>query len=150
MNAPFTLLLPPHSIEAEQSLIGGLLLDGRAWDRIADLVSEADFYRDDHRRIFRHIGAIGWRRAEGASCLPAYRRLRSRPVVRPRRTALFEESPAALRWPLCVQHQSRACAQRDSGAAREVCRRDGHGIAGAAWIGNGAVKPGDPPIWKER
>jgi len=49
------LKLPPHSIEAEQSLIGGLLLDNSAWDRIADIVSEADFYRDDHRRIFGHI-----------------------------------------------------------------------------------------------
>ena len=47
--------LPPHSVEAEQSLIGGLLLDNSAWDRIGDLVNEADFYRDDHRRIFRHI-----------------------------------------------------------------------------------------------
>jgi replicative DNA helicase len=49
------LKLPPHSIEAEQSLIGGLLLDNQAWDRIADLVNETDFYRDDHRRIFAHI-----------------------------------------------------------------------------------------------
>jgi len=49
------LKLPPHSIEAEQSLIGGLLLDNSAWDRIADIVNETDFYRDDHRRIFRRI-----------------------------------------------------------------------------------------------
>jgi len=39
--------VPPHSIQAEQSLLGGLLLDNRAWDQIADLVSEADFYRRD-------------------------------------------------------------------------------------------------------
>ena len=44
------LKLPPHSVEAEQSLIGGLLLDNSAWDRIADIVHESDFYRDDHRR----------------------------------------------------------------------------------------------------
>ncbi|MFA6312965.1 MAG: replicative DNA helicase [Sterolibacterium sp.] len=49
------LKLPPHSIEAEQSLLGGLLLDNSAWDRIADIVNEGDFYRDDHRRIFRRI-----------------------------------------------------------------------------------------------
>ena len=49
------LKVPPHSVEAEQSLIGGLLLDNTAFDRIADLVGEADFYRDDHRRIFRHV-----------------------------------------------------------------------------------------------
>lgn len=50
--------LPPHSLEAEQSLIGGLLLDNIAWDRVADLASEVDFYRDDHRRIYRHIARL--------------------------------------------------------------------------------------------
>ncbi len=49
------LKVPPHSVEAEQSLLGGLLLDNQAFDRIADLVSADDFYRDDHRRIYRHI-----------------------------------------------------------------------------------------------
>jgi replicative DNA helicase len=61
MNAPaenHALRLPPHSIEAEQSLLGGLLLDPKAWDRIADLVAESDFFRDDHRRIFRHIAML--------------------------------------------------------------------------------------------
>jgi replicative DNA helicase len=52
------LKLPPHSVEAEQALIGGLLLDNTAWDRIGDAVSDADFYRDDHRRIFRHISRL--------------------------------------------------------------------------------------------
>lgn len=50
--------LPPHSLEAEQSLIGGLLLDNAAWERVADLVVEEDFYRDDHRRIYRHISKL--------------------------------------------------------------------------------------------
>ncbi len=49
------LKLPPHSVEAEQSVLGGLLLDNSAWDKIADLVTEADFYRHDHRLIYRHI-----------------------------------------------------------------------------------------------
>lgn len=49
------LRVPPHSIEAEQSVLGGLLLDNAAWDRIADFVSEDDFYRYDHRIIFQHI-----------------------------------------------------------------------------------------------
>jgi replicative DNA helicase len=54
MNADFRV--PPHSIEAEQSLIGGLIIGGgSAWDKVADIVIEADFYRDDHRRIFGHI-----------------------------------------------------------------------------------------------
>jgi len=52
------LKVPPHSVEAEQSLLGGLLLDNLAFDRIADLVSAEDFYRDDHRRIFRQISRL--------------------------------------------------------------------------------------------
>ena len=52
------LRLPPHSIEAEQSVLGGLLLDIQAWERIADVLSESDFYRDDHRRVYRHIGKL--------------------------------------------------------------------------------------------
>ncbi len=52
------LKLPPHSIEAEQSLIGGLMLDNMAWDKVGDMIAEADFYRDDHRRIFRHISRL--------------------------------------------------------------------------------------------
>lgn len=47
--------LPPHSAEAEQSVLGGLLLDNHAWDKIADLVTEEDFYRHDHRLVYRHI-----------------------------------------------------------------------------------------------
>ena len=49
------LRVPPHSIEAEQSVLGGLLLDNQAWDRMGDLVTDGDFYRDEHRRIFRQI-----------------------------------------------------------------------------------------------
>jgi len=49
------LRVPPHSVEAEQSLLGALLIDNQAFDGIADLVSGEDFYRDDHRRIWRHI-----------------------------------------------------------------------------------------------
>jgi replicative DNA helicase len=52
------LKLPPHSIEAEQSVLGGLLIDNGAFDKIADVVSDSDFYRDDHRRIFRHIARL--------------------------------------------------------------------------------------------
>lgn len=52
------LRLPPHSVEAEQSLLGGLMLDRRAWDQIADVVSGQDFYRPDHQRIFEAIGHL--------------------------------------------------------------------------------------------
>jgi replicative DNA helicase len=52
------LKVPPHSVEAEQSVLGGLMLDNAAWDQVADLVAEGDFYRYAHRLIFRAIGAL--------------------------------------------------------------------------------------------
>jgi len=52
------LRLPPHSIEAEQSVLGGLLLDNNAFDRVADLVREEDFYRYDHRLIWQQISRL--------------------------------------------------------------------------------------------
>ncbi|PFH13467.1 MULTISPECIES: replicative DNA helicase [Burkholderia] len=63
MNAPQdpqieSLKVPPHSVEAEQSVLGGLLLDNAAWDRIADFLSQGDFYRYDHRIIYEHIGRL--------------------------------------------------------------------------------------------
>jgi replicative DNA helicase len=54
----FPFKTPPHSIEAEQSMLGALLLDNQAFDRVADLVVAEDFYRDDHRRIWRHIAKL--------------------------------------------------------------------------------------------
>ena len=50
--------IPPHSIEAEQSILGGLLIDNKAIDRIAGQVSASDFYRNDHRIIFTHISKL--------------------------------------------------------------------------------------------
>ncbi len=50
--------VPPHSIEAEQSVLGGLMLDNSKWDAVADQVVEDDFYRHDHRLIFRVIARL--------------------------------------------------------------------------------------------
>ncbi len=52
------LKVPPHSVEAEQSVLGGLMLDNAAWDQIADRVGEDDFYIYDHRVVFRAIGEL--------------------------------------------------------------------------------------------
>ncbi|MBS0436349.1 MAG: replicative DNA helicase [Proteobacteria bacterium] len=52
------LRVPPHSIEAEQSVLGGLLLDNSAWDRAGDLLTDSDFYRWEHRHIYAAIGAL--------------------------------------------------------------------------------------------
>jgi len=60
-----SLKIAPQSIEAEQSVIGGLMLDKNAWDKIGDLVSEEDFYRRDHQLIFRAIASMS---SKGEPC----------------------------------------------------------------------------------
>ncbi|HLN49993.1 MAG TPA: replicative DNA helicase [Steroidobacteraceae bacterium] len=52
------LRLPPHSIEAEQAVLGGLMLDSAAWDQVADRVLAEDFYRNDHRLIFAAVAGL--------------------------------------------------------------------------------------------
>ncbi|NOY62173.1 MAG: replicative DNA helicase [Gammaproteobacteria bacterium] len=56
--ATSALRVPPHSIEAEQAVLGGLMLDNDAWDQVPDIVAENDFYRRDHRLIFRAIATL--------------------------------------------------------------------------------------------
>jgi len=51
----------PHSIEAEQAVLGGVMLDNQAWDKICDNINEEDFYRFDHRVIFRSLQTLAGR-----------------------------------------------------------------------------------------
>lgn len=53
-----SLKVPPHSIEAEQSVLGGLMLDNNAWDRVAEKVVKDDFYMKQHRDIFTAMAAL--------------------------------------------------------------------------------------------
>jgi len=52
------LRIPPHSLEGESSVLGGLLLDNGAWDRVADLLNDGDFYRYEHRLVYASIGTL--------------------------------------------------------------------------------------------
>ena len=52
------LRIPPHSLEAEASVLGGLLLDNNAWDRVGDLLSDSDFYRYEHRLVFNAVSTL--------------------------------------------------------------------------------------------
>lgn len=70
------LRVPPHSIEAEQSVLGGLLLDNGAWDRSADVLGEVDFYRFEHRQIFQAISAL-IEASRPADVITVYERLQS-------------------------------------------------------------------------
>ncbi|HET6602644.1 MAG TPA: replicative DNA helicase [Xanthomonadaceae bacterium] len=53
-----TLRVPPHSLDAEQSVLGGLMLAPESWDRVADKLTEEDFYRREHRVLFRAIAEL--------------------------------------------------------------------------------------------
>ena len=52
------LRIPPHSMEAESSVLGGLLLDNKSWEQVADLLSEGVFYRYEHRMVYAAIHAL--------------------------------------------------------------------------------------------
>ncbi len=78
-SASRALKVPPHDLEAEQAVLGGLMLDNAAWDQVADRLHEEDFYHREHRLIYRAIAALaddqqpldvvtlsGWLRQNGA------------------------------------------------------------------------------------
>ncbi|MEO7775833.1 MAG: replicative DNA helicase [Steroidobacteraceae bacterium] len=68
MSASFSeegLRTPPHSVEAEQAVLGGLMLDATAWDQIGDVIVPEHFYRHDHKLIFEAIAALA---AEAKPC----------------------------------------------------------------------------------
>ena len=52
------LRIPPHSVEAEQAVLGGVLIDNDAWDRIAGILTAAQFYRNDHRAVFDAVSGL--------------------------------------------------------------------------------------------
>src|SRR5688500_14267223 len=53
-----SLRVPPHSVEAEQAVLGGLMLDATSWDTVADTITEDDFYRADHKLIFKAAATV--------------------------------------------------------------------------------------------
>lgn len=57
-SATEALKLPPYSLEAEQAVLGGLMIDNSTWDQVSDVVMEADFYRQDHRLIYSAIYSL--------------------------------------------------------------------------------------------
>src|SRR3982751_3521341 len=100
------LKLPPHSLEAEQSILGGLLLDNEAADRIGDLVYEEDFYSEAHRLIYRHIVGLSGdgKPVDVVTSLASRISARSWPTCRPRRTSdTTRKSCASARF--CVNWQ---------------------------------------------
>ncbi|HEY0822035.1 MAG TPA: replicative DNA helicase [Rhizobacter sp.] len=70
------LRIPPHSIEAEQSVLGGLLIDNSAWDRAGDLLTDSDFYRHEHQLIYGAIGGL-INQAKPADVITVFEQLQS-------------------------------------------------------------------------
>ncbi|MCX7255198.1 MAG: replicative DNA helicase, partial [Polaromonas sp.] len=70
------LRIPPHSIEGESSVLGGLLLDNTAWDRVGDLLADQDFYRHEHQLIYAAIGKL-INDSKPADIITVYERLQS-------------------------------------------------------------------------
>jgi replicative DNA helicase len=75
-NQVSQLRIPPHSVEAESSVLGGLLLDNAAWDQVNDLLTESDFYRYEHRLVFAAISALV-NLAKPADVITVFEQLRS-------------------------------------------------------------------------
>src|SRR5262245_4478234 len=71
-----SLKFPPHSLEAEQSVLGGLMIEPEDWDKIADRIQEKDFYRSDHRLIFNAINQL-CHNSRSVDVLTVMERLRS-------------------------------------------------------------------------
>lgn len=70
------LRLPPQSVEAEQSVLGGLLLDNQVWERVSDLLRQADFYRNEHQQIYAAIAGL-IEKGKPADVVTVYEQLRS-------------------------------------------------------------------------
>jgi replicative DNA helicase len=60
-GATDAIRVPPHSVEAEQAVLGGLMLDNSTWDTVADRLKSEDFYRRDHQLIFAAIAELAGR-----------------------------------------------------------------------------------------
>jgi replicative DNA helicase len=75
-EAESTLRVPPHSIEAEQSVLGGLLLNNEAWDSVGDLLLDHHFYRWEHRLIYAVLGQL-INASHPADVITAYEQLKS-------------------------------------------------------------------------
>jgi replicative DNA helicase len=109
------LRVPPHSVEAEQSVLGAVLLDNTAWEKIGDVLREEDFYRHDHRLIWQHMSKL-LERNQPADVLTLQDALRS--------TGKLDEAAAWL--------PERARQRHAVGRQRPPLRRDRPRPRGAA------------------
>ena len=98
------LRVPPHSIPAEQAVLGGVLLHPASWDQIVELLSEEDFYHPGHRLLFRAIAAL---RAEtrAADFLTLAEWLRAHGELEKIGVAAYTDEYEILIYPQCLDSQ---------------------------------------------
>ncbi len=138
------LKLPPHSLEAEQSVLGGLLLDNDAVDKVGDVLADADFYSDAHRLIYAHIVKLV---ADGkpADVVTVFGVARLRPEARLHRRPRVPRRAGAERADRGEHPPLRADRARplDSPPARRDRRRHrGFGVQPARPERQGDTRPG--------
>ena len=103
------LRVPPHSMESESSVLGGLLLDNNAWERVGDLLSESDFYRHEHKLIYDAIGKLV-NASKPADVITVYEQLQSIGKAEGNRRLDVSE-PAGAICTQCQQYSS-LCGNR--------------------------------------
>jgi len=109
------LRIPPHSIEAESSVLGGLLLDNDAWDRVSDLLAEGDFYRYEHRLVYAAMGTL-INSSRPADVITVFEQLQSQGKARG--LAVW---PTSTRWPSMCPVPATSAAMPRSCASAPSC-----------------------------
>lgn len=89
--------VPPHSVESEQTILGGLMLNTQAFDQISDIITAEDFYRADHRVIFDAIAALHLR-GEPADVITVYNELERSGRADPRAAAVPQRADKQFAW----------------------------------------------------
>ena len=134
------LRVPPHSIEAESSVLGGLLLDNHAWDRVGDLLVDADFYRYEHRLIYAAIGGTG-QRQQARRCDHGLRAT-AEPGQAGRNRAAW---PISIRWRSTCPAPATSAAMPRSCASAPSCA---NWSAASDEIATNAFNPQGKPVDK--
>jgi len=132
MNA-HDLNQPPHSVEAEQAVLGGLLLDNGAWDRIADLLTPADFYLADHRLMFETMREM-FERGEPVDVVTLAARIEARGEAQ--KVGLGYVVTLATQTPSAANIARYAVIVTEKRARRDLLAA-GHRIAGLAAAAGG-------------
>ena len=128
-DGPVNLKVPPHSVEAEQSVLGGLMHNNEAWFDLVEVVGARDFYRTQHQIIFEAMMDLA--NADGIPAAAGRRAWSRDRLRRPRRRGRSRKSPRTPRVPAPgrfppvrrIRSARRRCRFRRTGRGRTLCSR---------------------------